>query len=153
MFVPRALRLKGVREPQKPDTQPPAKEPHIDDVVAALEKTSTSSPLPETAHIDSKNATSGRGPRFTVPAITTEYLGQLLCGVELIFTDYAHQDKDGADWLEKRYRVVEGEEKCTFAIGLTPTGPNLVPFHISYDFGSYPPFSHSRTPKHLDPEA
>ncbi|KAF2794096.1 hypothetical protein K505DRAFT_275789 [Melanomma pulvis-pyrius CBS 109.77] len=107
MFVPRALRLKGVREPKR--VRKPTAHAHVDEVAATLEKTSISHSSPQSRQIDSKKAFSG--PRFTTPPITPEFLEKLLCGIELLFTDYAHQDKDRLAWLEKHYRVVDGEEK------------------------------------------
>jgi len=83
MFVPRALRLQGVHEVQR-----------------STEVTVTAKPKP-------------RGPRFTTRPVTPEYVAQLAAGIELIFTDYAHQEERRAEWLQKRYRRVDGEEKCT----------------------------------------
>jgi len=120
MFVPRALRLKGIKEPQKarkPPTEPPIQDPDIEKVTAALKKTSTSHVSPQPEHIDSKKAFSG--PRFTAPKVDEDYLAKLLCGIELLFTDYAHQHEDGKRWLEKHYRVVDGAEKCTHYVPLT----------------------------------
>jgi hypothetical protein len=112
MFVPRALRLKGVREPQKaPKARTePSQEAVIEDVTATLRKTSTSDTSPQAKQINSTKACSG--PRFTAPKVDEDYLDKLLCGIELLFTDYAHQHEDGKRWLEKHYRVV-GEGKCT----------------------------------------
>ncbi|KAF2639199.1 hypothetical protein P280DRAFT_56021 [Massarina eburnea CBS 473.64] len=89
MFVPRALRLKGVKEAQKPKP--------------AIAK----APEPTSPH----NDVAKRGPRFQSAPVTTEYLGEIVAGVELIFTDYAHQEPTAAQWLQKRYRTVGGEEK------------------------------------------
>ncbi|KAF2712706.1 hypothetical protein K504DRAFT_531763 [Pleomassaria siparia CBS 279.74] len=121
MFVPRALRLKGVREPER-SRKPPVKKSHIkpntepetessiDEVITAMRRTSTShSTLPPPEQIESTKAFSG--PRYTAPTIPSDYLGKLFCGIELLFTDHAHQHKDGSRWLEKHYRVADGEEK------------------------------------------
>ncbi|KAF3048218.1 hypothetical protein E8E12_011313 [Didymella heteroderae] len=35
-----------------------------------------------------------RGPRFTTKPVTPEYISQLAAGIELIFTDYAHQEEE-----------------------------------------------------------
>lgn len=115
MFVPRALRLKGFRESErrKPDTPASADIRTInqdDALVDAMEGISTDSPTPQTEHVDSKAIT--RGPRFTVKPITPEYLAQLVAGIELIFSDYALQEEDRANWLQQRYRTVGGETKC-----------------------------------------
>ncbi|KAF1917076.1 hypothetical protein BDU57DRAFT_447504 [Ampelomyces quisqualis] len=109
MFVPRALRLKGVRETrrQKPSKPPPAdhSESSRDDaLVDAMQGISTDSPKEE--HIDP--AAVSRGPRFTVKPVTSEYLAQLVAGVELIFSDYAHHEEVRAAWLQERYRTVDG---------------------------------------------
>lgn len=122
MFVPRALRLKGVREPQRPKATKARAEPaadrleisNQDTLVEAMERTrtSTASPAPPHEPIDPK--ATNRGPRFTSKPVTPEYLGQLAAGIELIFTDYAHQEKTRAKWLQSRYRTVDGEDNCRF---------------------------------------
>lgn len=115
MFVPRALRLKGVREkPQPRSSKYPASNagPDRDEaLVEAMEKTSTNSPThqPE-EQIDPTAAKPG--PRFTTKPVTPEYIAQLAAGIELIFTDYAHQEEERAAWLRERYRTVEEEENC-----------------------------------------
>ncbi|KAF2036414.1 hypothetical protein EK21DRAFT_106516 [Setomelanomma holmii] len=114
MFVPRALRLKGVREPQRPR---PANLPQVvetsiskdDALVDAMEGISTNSPEPRNEPSDPKAV--ARGPRFTVKPITAEYLAQLVAGMELIFSDYAHQEDGRAKWLQQRYRTVDEEGK------------------------------------------
>lgn len=118
MFVPRALRLKGVRESQRPKLSkpPPAdkSERSKDDaLVDAMQGISTNSPTPQEEQIDPKLVVT-RGPRFTVKPITPEYVAQLAAGVELVFSDYAHQEQARAKWLQQRYRTVAGEEKCTW---------------------------------------
>jgi hypothetical protein len=114
MFVPRALKLKGVRE-TKPKLSKPlveVSERNKDDaLVDAMQGISTNSPTPQEDHIEPKTVT--RGPRFTVKPVTPEYLAQLAAGIELIFSDYAHQEEVRANWLHQRYRTVDGEEKCT----------------------------------------
>jgi hypothetical protein len=144
MFVPRALRLKGVREtrqPQRPQPPPTSESESTKDeaLVEAMQGISTSSPTPQQEHIDPKVAT--RGPRFTVKPITSEYLAQLVAGVELIFSDYAHHEEVRADWLQKRYRTVDGEDKCT-RLYLRP--PNTCA-NVWY---SRPSYSRSREPIH-----
>jgi hypothetical protein len=115
MFVPRALRLKGVRETRKPPRPkpPPAESESSEDdtLVDAMQGISTNSPTPQQEHVDPKVVT--RGPKFTVKQITPEYLAQLVAGVELIFSDYAHHEQLRAGWLQQRYRTVDGEDKCT----------------------------------------
>lgn len=117
MFVPRALRLKGVKEPQKPKKPQPAKSSaehtaisNDNPLVEAMKNTSMTSPTPHNEPIDPKAIT--RGPRFTTAPVTAEYIAQLAAGVELIFTDYAHQHPESVKWLQERYRAVDGEEKC-----------------------------------------
>jgi len=119
MFVPRAVRLKGVKEPQRPKVVNGAEKPRPSKVEAnskdalaqAMGETSMNSPAPpqDTA---SDTAAPTRGPRFTVKPITPEYIAQLAAGVELIFTDYAHQEQQRLRWLRDRYRVIDGEENC-----------------------------------------
>ncbi|CAO2651245.1 Nn.00g095420.m01.CDS01 [Neocucurbitaria sp. VM-36] len=117
MFVPRALRLKGVREHQRPQAlkavaQPPTDRMEIcteDALVEAMEKTSTTSPAQQLEHIDSRPV--NRGPRFTSKPVTPEYLAQLSAGTELIFTDYAHQEETRAKWLQTHYRIVDEQDR------------------------------------------
>ncbi|KAK1913377.1 hypothetical protein P3342_005313 [Pyrenophora teres f. teres] len=132
MFVPRALRLKGVHEKSRPKSiKPPSKAAadnveadnveadnveadnaeadHDDALVKAMQKTSTSSPPPQIDSIDSKDTKSG--PRFTTKQVTPEYIAQLAAAIELIFTDYAHQEEQRAKWLHDHYRTVDGEDK------------------------------------------
>jgi hypothetical protein len=116
MFVPRALRLKGVKEQPwpKPSKPPPAekfKASNDDALIDAMEGISTNSPVSQQDQTDPQVVT--RGPRFTVRPITPEYLAQLVAGIELIFSDYAQHEAWRAAWLQQRYRTVEGEEKCT----------------------------------------
>jgi hypothetical protein len=115
MFVPRALRLKGVLEKQRPKpSKPPPVEPSTlsqdDELVDAMEGISTNSPEPQQQRNDQKAGT--RGSNFTVRPITPEYIAQLATGVDLIFSDYAHQEQERSRWLQERYRTVDGEEKC-----------------------------------------
>ncbi|KAF2131186.1 hypothetical protein P153DRAFT_288057 [Dothidotthia symphoricarpi CBS 119687] len=119
MFVPRAVRLKGVREqrpkpPATPSLKPPAENTRAsseDVLVEAMRRTRTTtySPAPQQEVKDS--TASKRGPRFTVKPVTPEYIAQLAAGIELIFTDYAHQEEKRQQWLEERHRVVDGEQK------------------------------------------
>jgi hypothetical protein len=122
MFVPRALRLKGVQEKQrpKPSKPPPAQRPVLskdDELVDAMEGISTKSPEPQPEHIDPKAIP--RGPRFTVKPITPEYIAQLAAGIELIFSDYAHQEEGRSNWLQERYRTVDGEDQCMHCTSAT----------------------------------
>lgn len=94
MFVPRALRLKGVQEPQRPRT-----------AKAAPDLT------PPPLQTDTKHGS--RGPIFTTKPVTPDYVAQLAAGIELIFSDYAHQEVVRSEWLQARYRRVDGEDKCT----------------------------------------
>ncbi|KAH7075478.1 hypothetical protein BKA63DRAFT_412705 [Paraphoma chrysanthemicola] len=114
MFVPRALRLKGIREPQRPKLVKPAPAAEVevskdDALVDAMQGISTSSPEPRKEPIGTKEIT--RGPRFTVKPVTPEYLAQLVAGIELILSDYAHQEDSRAAWLQQRYRTVDMEDK------------------------------------------
>ncbi|KAI4625432.1 hypothetical protein J4E80_002563 [Alternaria sp. BMP 0032] len=114
MFIPRALRLKGVREKPRPKpAQAPSKAPaegdQDDALVEAMQKTRTSSPTDQPEQTDLK--ATKPGPRFTTKPVTPEYIGQLAAGIELIFTDYAHQEEQRAKWLQDHYRTVDGEDK------------------------------------------
>ncbi|KAF2851041.1 hypothetical protein T440DRAFT_468164 [Plenodomus tracheiphilus IPT5] len=118
MFVPRSLRLKGVREAPRPRAakvtpRAPAdgRNDPEDALVEAMQKTSTgtSSPVPEAMQLRAKAAE--RGSNFTTKPVTPEYLGQLAAGLELIFSDYAHHEERRAAWLHERYRTVEGAEQ------------------------------------------
>jgi hypothetical protein len=123
MFIPRAVRLKGVREPPRPKkpakpnapSKPPAHTPATgskDGLVEAMQDTSMNSPAPQQ---DSTEKPVKRG-QTTAATVTPEYIAQLAAGIELIFTDYAHQEEERAKWLQQRYRVVEGQERCTSSL-------------------------------------
>lgn len=119
MFVPRALRLKGVKETQK---HKPKKSPDLaaarasseDALVQAMQKTSTNSavtsPMPQQEQ-DAMQIVHKGSKQITAP-VPSDYLAQLAAGVELIFTDYAHQNQNGAKWLQERYRTADTGEKC-----------------------------------------
>ncbi|KAF3052705.1 hypothetical protein E8E11_008216 [Didymella keratinophila] len=117
MFVPRAVRLKGVKEPPRPRLSKPPAESQIskddtnsrDGLVEAMGDTSMDSPTPQQDLASNARAPS-RGPRFTIKPVTPEYISQLAAGIELIFTDYAHQEEERSRWLKNRYRVVDGDE-------------------------------------------
>ncbi|KAH7398833.1 hypothetical protein DE146DRAFT_507569 [Phaeosphaeria sp. MPI-PUGE-AT-0046c] len=132
MFVPRALRLKGVREPQRPKptalSKPAQTEKSRDDaLVDAMQGISTNSPTPLEEDID--RTAFIRGPKFTVKPVTPEYLDQLIAGIELIFSDYAHHEDTRAEWLQQKYRNVDGEEKFIHLTALLehPTISSLKP--------------------------
>jgi hypothetical protein len=103
MFVPRALRLKGIKEKTKPRGEPPTKKVRTDD------KTKTSQSIVDSSGNGTKPQS---GPRFVTRPVTPEYLGFLVDGMELMFSDYAHQDKKQAGWLQEHYRDVEDKGKC-----------------------------------------
>jgi hypothetical protein len=123
MFVPRAVRLKGVKEASRPKAAKPSTRPHTskdetnskDALVEAMGETSMNSPVPQ-LDTASDATVPARGPRFTTKPVTPEYIAQLAAGVELIFTDYAHQEEERSRWLRARYRVVDGEENCTSGV-------------------------------------
>ncbi|KAJ4991108.1 hypothetical protein SVAN01_03458 [Stagonosporopsis vannaccii] len=117
MFIPRAVRLKGVKEPQRPKAVklPQGSEPSKyeanskDALVQAMGETSMNSPAaPQDTALDV--AVPPRGPRFTIKPITPEYIAQLAAGVQLIFTDYALQEEKRSRWLRDHYRAIDGEE-------------------------------------------
>ncbi|KAF2829716.1 hypothetical protein CC86DRAFT_284871 [Ophiobolus disseminans] len=110
MFVPRALRLKGVQEKQRPKPSEPslAEKSALSkdaDLVDAMEGISTNSPEPQVVR-----KVTPRGSNITVRPITPEYIAQLAAGIELIFSDYAHQEEARSKWLQDRYRTVDGQE-------------------------------------------
>ncbi|KAK7183882.1 hypothetical protein PSPO01_10218 [Paraphaeosphaeria sporulosa] len=119
MFVPRALRLKGVKEAQKRKPNQPQRPDSIevssdDGLVQAMQNASTDSAAPSPAAQMEGVIETAKDTKSAKPSTTTansEYLAQLVSGIELIFTDYAHQDKLGAKWLDERYRTVDEGEK------------------------------------------
>lgn len=119
MFVPRAVRLKGVKEPPRPKLSKPSEKSQAskddtnskDALVEAMGETSMNSPAPLQDTMSDAPAPV-RGPRFTTKPVTPEFIAQLAAGIELIFTDYAHQEEERSRWLKDRYRVVDGEENC-----------------------------------------
>jgi len=148
MFVPRALRLKGVRETKpKPSKPPPEVTQRKQDeaLVDAMQGISTRSPKPQEEQIEPK-ATPRGGPKFTVKAITPEYLSQLVVGMELIFSDYAHQEEVRADWLQQRYRTVEEGENCKVK-------HEEISFQSLTVKRSHPSHGYPRTSEHLGPQA
>jgi len=56
-----------------------------------------------------------RGPRFAVPEITNEYLERVVRGLELVFSDWAHQHEEHGKALKKYSRAVNGEENCKYS--------------------------------------
>ncbi|KAF9738089.1 hypothetical protein PMIN02_001119 [Paraphaeosphaeria minitans] len=119
MFVPRALRLKGVKEAQKRKPSQPQRPGSIevssdDGLVQAMQNASTNSAAPSPAAQEVESVEKTNSTKSAKPGATTaypEYLAQLVAGMELVFTDYAHQDEHSARWLEERYRTVDGGEK------------------------------------------
>lgn len=110
MFVPRALRLRGVKEAKKDDGEPPAKKRRI----APL---ATKNPNTGNATTSAKQSKRGSmEPSTTSSSFNAEYLGFLTAGVELIFTDYAMQSEEGDAWLRKHYRNLDGTP------GVAPAG-------------------------------
>lgn len=118
MFVPRVVRLKGVKESQRPKlkrtlVKAPSGKDEVDSkdaLVQAMGETSMNSPGPQQEQTHEEAPT--RGPRFTTKPVTPEYIAQLAAGIELIFTDYAHQEKERSKWLKDRYRMVGDERNC-----------------------------------------
>lgn len=127
MFVPRALRLKGIKESQKRKQQEIGRAESAADtnaikneelLVESMDKISTTSPAPQPDEIDHQSIT--RGPRFTETPVTPESIAQLGAGVELIFTDYAHQHPESAKWLREHYRTIDGEDNCELVNNTVP---------------------------------
>ncbi|KAH7122296.1 hypothetical protein B0J11DRAFT_507295 [Dendryphion nanum] len=108
MFLPRALRLKGIKPAEthsagqatKSACDEPAPQPQQDKIQA--------DPEPVRINDTSKTISTSSKP-LSATKITPEYLGQVLSGVELLFSDYAHQEPEAAKWLQNHYRVVNGE--------------------------------------------
>lgn len=148
MFIPRALRLKGVKERPKETTsasgERPAKKARIKISPGAIDEANTSRELDQQEQNDTRPA---RGPTFTTPQVTHEFLGWLVAGMEMIFSDYAYQAEEGAAWLEKHYREVDREGKCKtfhfFPIPLNLTDCNAL------TSSSHSPFSDPQTSIHL----
>jgi hypothetical protein len=148
MFVPRALRLKGVRETKpKPSKPPPEVTQRRQDeaLVDAMQGISTNSPTPQEEQIEPKAIPRG-GPKFTVKAVTPEYLSQLVVGMELIFSDYAHREEVRADWLQQRYRTVDEGEYCKIKHG-------KICFQTLTVKRSHPSHGYPRASEHLEPQA
>lgn len=153
MFVPRAVRLKGVKEPPRSRLSKPSAETQTskddtnsrDGLVEAMGDTSMNSPTPQ-RDVASDVPAPSRGPRFTTKPVTPEYIAQLAAGIELIFTDYAHQEEERSRWLKNRYREVDGEKKCEIQLICTCCAWVLIRFRCT---------SHSdpRTSLHLEAEA
>ena len=120
MFVPRAVRLKGVKEAPRPKAAKPSTNQQAskdatnskDALVEAMGETSMNSSAPQQDTASDTPALT-RGPRFTTKPVTPEYIAQLAAGIQLIFTDYAHQEKSRASWLKERYREIDGEQNCS----------------------------------------
>jgi hypothetical protein len=119
MFVPRALRSKGVRERDRNKSERPIKKARAE-AATAESKSSDAAPVPGQSNTDT-NLKKPAPKLSTTTTVTPEYLSYLVCGIELLFTDYAHQDETTSQWLQAHYREVEGESKCT-----------LSPLHSAY---------------------
>lgn len=153
MFVPRAVRLKGVKEPPRPRLlKPSAKSQTSKDdtnsragLVEATGDASMDSPPPQ-RDVASDAPAPSRGPRFTTKPVTPEYISQLAAGIELIFTDYAHQEEERSRWLKNRCRVVDGDENCE----IHKICACCVWVLIGHRCTSH---SNPRTPLHLEAEA
>lgn len=153
MFVPRAVRLKGVKELPRPKLSKPSAKSQTgkndtngrDGLVEAMGDASMESP---TTHQDiAQDAPApSRGPRFTTKPATPEYISQVAAGIELIFTDYAHQEEERSRWLKKRYRVVDGDENCEIYVNCAHCVCVLSKLR-------YTSHSDPRTPLHLKAEA
>ncbi|KAF1977658.1 hypothetical protein BU23DRAFT_550337 [Bimuria novae-zelandiae CBS 107.79] len=121
MFVPRALRLKGVKEtlkrkPGKPqgsrttDASSPSDNPPEE----AIQKTNdTSAALTSTSPSEENRdeQAGAKTSRPATPSASPEYLAQLLAGIELLFTDYAHQNSSSVQWLQSHYRTLSTQEE------------------------------------------
>ena len=120
MFIPRAVRLKNTTSTGRKSTahtkptNKNARNPGLESGAASSGIDSKHAP-PVDDHKDT-NPTIAKSP--SLPTLKLDYVGQLLHGVELIFTDYAHQDPSGANWLETHYRVIDGEERCKLIISI-----------------------------------
>lgn len=119
MFVPRALRLKGVKEAQKHETdksnrgaQDSTSAPQYGPI-ESMQKANTSSTAAflAPAQRDQKAPAIISELSKAPTSASSEYLAQLIAGIELIFTDYAHQDEDGAKWLQERHRTIDSEDR------------------------------------------
>lgn len=148
MFIPRAVRLKGTTSKPKTLT-------HVESINSDTGNTASPQPQPEDLvsipnpepPAGPKNATSTTKKAAVATAFKPDYLGQLLCGIELIFTDYAHQDPDGSKWLQTHYRHVDGEGKCKFYPNIPFDKTNLTAID------RYPPLGDPRASEHCNLEA
>lgn len=73
-------------------------------------------PLANPASITRESEPPTKRPRIQSLDIDDEYLEQLVCGIELVFTDYAYQDDEGGAWLKKYGRILHGDSGCEFSL-------------------------------------
>jgi hypothetical protein len=75
-----------------------------------------------------------RGPKFAAPpGVDDAYLQKVVCGLELIFSDYAHHDAASKAWSTPFYRTINGEEKCKSLPFPLTTNPQEIPMLINDD--------------------
>ena len=95
-------------------------------------------PLANPDSITRENEPPTKRPRIQSLDIDDEYLEQLVCGIELVFTDYAHQDDEGRAWLKKYGRILHGNSGCEFSLLILVTNESLnvyfcvIPDSIAY---------------------
>ncbi len=118
MFIPRALRLKGIREPPRPKSKSakkvsqssPSKAHASNEIVVTEEPPGESTDI--SPHLDEPKIVKPDS-RFTSKNVTSEYIAEVAAGIELIFTDYAHQESERAKWLQDHHRNIDEGDKCT----------------------------------------
>ncbi|KAF2737599.1 hypothetical protein EJ04DRAFT_104106 [Polyplosphaeria fusca] len=106
-FVPRAVRLKGVQERASNPKKRQAKSKASDRPTKAVKTGDQELDLKQDAVLEQDEP---HGPCVASLPTEDEYMVQLVCGMELVFTDYAHVDRGGAQWLGSMYRNVDGED-------------------------------------------
>ena len=95
-------------------------------------------PLANPASTTRESEPPTKRPRIQSLDIDDEYLEQLVCGIELVFTDYAHQDDEGRAWLNKYGRMLHGDGGCEFSLLILVTNGYLnvyfcvIPDSIAY---------------------
>ncbi|OCL11868.1 hypothetical protein AOQ84DRAFT_173046 [Glonium stellatum] len=98
MFLPRVLQKK--RKPPS-DAHP--------ELSPCPQVTRDPNPLTNPTSLTREAEPQTKRVRIHSPDTNDEYLEQLVCGIELVFTDYAYQDDGGGAWLKKYGRVIHGE--------------------------------------------
>ncbi|KAF2749205.1 hypothetical protein M011DRAFT_466325 [Sporormia fimetaria CBS 119925] len=122
MFVPRSLISKGVRGAEVSTNLSAPKKRKRTASNSDPQTSETVSPSAENdAQPPAKRAKAAQNPN---PEINPEYLGVLVCGMELIFSDYALQNDAQKSWLERHSRTI-GDANSWFHLAAILTHPTI----------------------------